>query len=191
MKDSKLIVVRELKEAIKELNEMECIIEEIEIEDVSVVDMADNFVAAIEFMDEDKHGELSERVVDMYNDLIADELEDEEETEEVIDEKEAETEIVSGEISEKKKEANKKKKKDVKFKKGKKKKKKDFLAELIETGKYSRKDLENMYAEKFGKNSRASCRVYLSRGFNPKYTNFGKVLKTVDGKVVFKSVDDI
>jgi len=204
MKDAKEISVRALLKAIKDFNELE-IMEPIEIPNKKrltrkdIERLRDEFVDAIESLTEDEEELLPDSVVDMYHDIVADELEEEYDEEKV--EVQAE-EIPVGPAGQKAKEEFKqqsaklrssaiqvnivkeKSKSEQKVKKGK-GERLAFLETLIAEGKHTVEAIVEMYVKKFG-TSPNTVKTYIYDGKNPKYCKFSKLVKIENGIVKFE-----
>jgi hypothetical protein len=76
MKALEDVDVKGLKQACKELNGAGICKENIRFTGVTNAKVLENFTKAIENLDEDKHDDIPDFVIDFYNELISDEVED-------------------------------------------------------------------------------------------------------------------
>jgi len=160
MKEAELIDVKDLKEAVLLLNKTELLDEPIVVKGKSVANIADNFVIAIDSLDEEVQVNLPDKVIEMYNFLIEDEVE--EGGEEVVVEEKKECE--GGEKKARKKKSS-----------GAKGEKKKYLERLIRKGKYTINEIVEKYVARFG-GEPITVRTLLYHGMNPKYNKFSSLV---------------
>ncbi len=161
------MTTQELKDAVKALNDSGLVEKKIKVVAVKAIDLEKAFLGAVLGIPEEEEDKIPDMVVDIYN--------------KIVKEKKVSTPDPPKDVPAKKAV----KKEEIKVETHAKGEKLSFLESLIAKGKFSKKELIDMYVEKYS-GSPSSPSTLLADGKNPKYNRFSHMVIEKDGVFSFQ-----